>query len=93
MNLLPDAGVVISASHNPTQHNGIKVFNRKGYKLSDELENRVEEKILSGETMPFKCGAEIGKRIHGMKSLKYEYIKYLSETISSDLSGLRVLID
>lgn len=88
-----DAGVVISASHNPFQHNGIKVFNGKGYKLSDELENRVEEKILSDEAMPTKCGAEIGKRIHGMKTLKYEYIKYLTDSIQSNLSGLRVLID
>ena len=88
-----DAGVVISASHNPFQHNGIKVFNGQGYKLSDELENRVEEKILSDEAMPIKSGADIGKRIHGMKKLKAEYIKYLSETIDSDLGGLRVLID
>lgn len=88
-----DAGVVISASHNPFQHNGIKVFNGKGYKLSDELENRVEEKILSGETLPIRSGAAIGKRIHGMTTLKYEYIKYLSETIQTDLAGLRVLID
>lgn len=88
-----DAGVVISASHNPFQHNGIKVFNGQGYKLSDELENRVEEKILSGEAMPIKSGAEIGKRIHGMKKLKSEYIKYLAESIDVDLGGLRVLID
>ena len=88
-----DAGVVISASHNPFQHNGIKVFNGQGYKLSDELENRVEEKILSGEEMPIKSGAEIGKRIHGMKKLKSEYIKYLAESIDADLGGLRVLID
>ena len=88
-----DAGVVISASHNPFQHNGIKVFNGQGYKLSDELENRVEEKILSDEAMPIKSGADIGKRIRGMKKLKAEYIKHLSETIDSDLGGLRVLID
>ena len=88
-----DAGVVISASHNPFQHNGIKVFNARGYKLSDELENRVEEKILSEESMPIKSGAEIGKRIHGMKKLKAEYIKHLTETVDSDLGGLRVLID
>ena len=88
-----DAGVVISASHNPFQHNGIKVFNGMGYKLSDELENRVEEKILSGEAMPIKSGAEIGKCIHGMKKLKDDYIKHLVDTIDVDLSGLRVLID
>ena len=88
-----DAGVVISASHNPFEHNGIKVFNGQGYKLPDALEERVEQKILSDAEMPIKKGAEIGKRIHGMKNLKYEYIKYLAGTIEDDLGGLRVLID
>jgi len=88
-----DAGIVVSASHNPFEHNGIKVFNGKGYKLSDELEERVEEKILSAEPMPIQKGAGIGKRIHGMKKLKYEYIKYLQSTVSDDLGGLRVLVD
>ncbi len=88
-----DAGVVISASHNPFEHNGIKVFNGQGYKLSDALEDRVEAKILSGEPMEVKRGADIGKRIHGMKNLKYEYIKHLAGTIQDDLGGLRVLID
>ena len=88
-----DAGVVISASHNPFEHNGIKVFNGQGYKLSDALEVRVEEKILSPEPMPIRTGAGIGKRIHGMKNLKYEYIKHLANTICEDLGGLRVLVD
>ena len=88
-----DAGVVISASHNPFEHNGIKVFNGQGYKLPDALEDRVEAKILSDEPMPIKKGGEIGKRIHGMKNLKYEYIKHLAGTVQSGLGGLRVLID
>ena len=88
-----DAGIVISASHNPFEHNGIKVFNGKGYKLSDELEEKVEEKILSSDSMPIQKGAGIGKRIHGMEKLKYEYIKYLQSTVSDDLGGLRVLVD
>ena len=88
-----DAGVVISASHNPFEHNGIKVFNGEGYKLSDALEERVEEKILSNAPMAVKKGADIGKRIHGMKNLKYEYIKHLAGTVQDDLGGLRVLID
>ncbi len=78
-----DAGVVISASHNPFEHNGIKVFNGQGYKLPDALEDRVEAKILSDEPMPIKKGGEIGKRIHGMKNLKYEYIKHLAGTVQS----------
>ena len=88
-----DAGVVISASHNPFEHNGIKVFNSQGYKLSDALEERVEAKILSDEPMPHLKGGDIGKRIRGMKNLKYEYIKHLQDTISDDLGGLRILVD
>ncbi len=85
--------MVISASHNPFEHNGIKVFNGEGYKLSDALEERVEAKILSDEPMPHLKGGDIGKRIRGMKNLKYEYIKHLQDTISDDLSGLRILVD
>ncbi len=88
-----DAGIVISASHNPFEHNGIKVFNGRGYKLSDALEERVEEKILSKEELATAKGGDIGKRIHGMKNLKYEYIKHLVRTIEDDLKGLRVLVD
>jgi len=88
-----DAGVVISASHNPFEHNGIKVFNGQGYKLSDALEDQVEEKVLSNEPMPIKKGGDIGKRVHSVKNLKYEYIQHLRGTVQDDLGGLRVLID
>lgn len=88
-----DAGVVISASHNPFEHNGIKVFNGQGYKLSDALEEQVEQKILSGDPMPIEKGSGIGKRIRGMKNLKYEYIKHLQSTVTDDLAGLRILVD
>ena len=53
----------------------------------------MEEKILSNAPMAVKKGADIGKRIHGMKNLKYEYIKHLAGTVQDDLGGLRVLID
>ena len=53
----------------------------------------MEEKILSSEPMPIRKGGDIGKRIHGMKNLKYEYIKHLAGTVQDDLGGLRVLID
>ena len=56
-----DAGIVISASHNPFEHNGIKIFNGQGFKLSDELEGKIEAIILSGEQIPLKTGKEIGK--------------------------------
>ena len=88
-----DAGIVISASHNPYEHNGIKVFNEKGYKLPDATEAKIEEKILSGETIPVATRGEIGVLHHGLKQSKLEYIHHLTTTIDSDLSGLRVLVD
>lgn len=88
-----DAGIVVSASHNPYEHNGIKVFNGQGYKLSDELEARVEEKILSEEPMALRTRGELGRRHHGMRQLKRDYIDFAASTIESDLSGLRILVD
>ena len=57
-----DAGIVISASHNPFEHNGIKIFNGQGFKLSDELEEKIEEIVLFGHNnVPRKTHGEIGK--------------------------------
>ena len=61
-----DAGVVISASHNPYEYNGIKVFNAQGYKLPDAMEERVEALILSGAEMPIKT---IGCDLSGLRVL------------------------
>lgn len=88
-----DAGIVISASHNPYEHNGIKVFNGQGYKLSDEKELLVEELVLSYAHMDIKTGSEIGRCFRGMGVLKQDYIRHLRSTIDCDLSGLRVLVD
>lgn len=88
-----DAGIVISASHNPYEHNGIKVFNDQGYKLPDEMEQRVEDLILNNAPMAAKTGGEIGKCFRGMKVLKQDYIRHLRSTIDCDLTGLRVLVD
>ena len=88
-----DAGIVISASHNPYEHNGIKVFSGQGYKLSDSVEARIEEKILSQEPMKLRTRGEIGRRHHGMRQLKRDYIDFVASTIESDLAenpgGLR----
>lgn len=88
-----DAGIVISASHNPYEHNGIKVFSGQGYKLSDETEARIEEKILSSAPMKLRTRGEIGIRHHGMRQLKTDYINFVASTIEGDLSGLRILVD
>ena len=88
-----DAGIVISASHNPYEHNGIKVFNGQGYKLSDEKELLVEELVLSYAQMNVKTGSEIGRCLRGVSVLRQDYIRHLRSTIDCDLSGLRVLVD
>ena len=88
-----DAGIVISASHNPYEHNGIKVFNANGYKLPDEMEKKIEDLVLSNEPISAKTHGEIGKRYHGMRQMKKDYIHHLVSSIDCDLTGLRVLVD
>ena len=88
-----DAGIVISASHNPYEHNGIKVFSGQGYKLSDALEARIEAKILSDAPMKHRTRERIGRRHHGMRQMKRDYIDFVASTIESDLSGLKILCD
>ena len=88
-----DAGAVISASHNPYEHNGIKIFGAQGYKLSDEMEEKVEDIVLSKESLPVKTHDQIGMRLHGMRQMKSDYIDHLLSTVDCDMRGLRVLVD
>ena len=88
-----DAGIVISASHNPYEHNGIKIFNSRGYKLPDATEAKIEEKILSPDPIPPMTRSGIGRRHHGMRQHRQDYIDFLRSTVESDLSGLRILVD
>ena len=88
-----DAGIMVSASHNPYEHNGIKVFNSRGYKLSDETEARVEALLLSDAPIMEKTGGEIGRMIRGMREAHENYIDHLCATVEDDLSGLRVCVD
>ncbi|MGN0969018.1 MAG: phosphoglucosamine mutase [Oscillospiraceae bacterium] len=89
-----DAGIVISASHNPFEHNGIKIFNGKGFKLSDELEEKIESVILSGtDKVPRKTHGELGQVRYVAPKASEDYIDHLVSTVNSDLSGLRILVD
>ena len=88
-----DAGIVISASHNPYEHNGIKVFNSQGYKLPDETEARIETLILGETPIAEKTGSEIGTMIRGLKEAREQYIEHLLSTIDDDLAGLRICVD
>ena len=88
-----DAGIVISASHNPFEHNGIKIFNGSGYKLSDELEGKIEDIILSGVPVPRKTHGDIGRVIYADERESEHYIDHLAATVDAELAELRVLVD
>ena len=89
-----DAGIVISASHNPCEHNGIKIFNGEGYKLSDELEEKIEEIVLFGHNnVPMKTHGDIGKVSYVAPKASEDYIDHLESSVDSTLGGLRILVD
>ena len=88
-----DAGVVISASHNPMEFNGIKFFNGEGYKLSDELEDEIESLIRSGmKDVPMPIGSGIGNISYRFDA-REEYVFFMKQTVSVDLSGLKIVVD
>ena len=92
--LRADLGVMISASHNPYEDNGIKLFRADGYKLSDALEDDIERLIDSDLTGQLSQGREIG-RAHRDEAASTRYIEYAKRTLPKavDLSGLRVVVD
>lgn len=88
-----DAGVVISASHNPVEFNGIKFFDGNGYKLPDELEDEIERLIREG--MPgikFPIGPGVGK-VKYRTDAREEYINHSVKAVPVDLSGLKIVVD
>lgn len=88
-----DAGVVISASHNPVEYNGIKFFNNQGYKLSDDLEDRIQSIIESNFAgVPAPTGEELGRKVIEESALE-DYIDFAKSTIDIDLKGLKVALD
>lgn len=88
-----DAGVVISASHNPFEYNGIKFFNSNGYKLPDAIEDKIEELILNGgDELPKPIGQNIGFKMYKETALE-DYVSFVKGTITGDLEGVNVAID
>ena len=88
-----DAGVVISASHNPVEFNGIKFFDADGYKLPDEMEDEIEALIKSNmKDVPFPTGSRVGK-IKYRTDAREEYINHAVQSVPVDLSGMKVVID
>lgn len=86
------AGVVISASHNPMEDNGIKFFGSNGYKLPDILEEEIEEMIIEGKKLPSPVGKDVG-RVEYLNDAVKRYTLYLTESLGSDLSGLKIVVD
>jgi phosphoglucosamine mutase len=88
-----DAGVVISASHNPVEYNGIKFFNNSGYKLSDALEEEIETIVNNRcSNIELPTGTEIGRVLYRNESI-YDYIRYAKRQVSHRFDGLKVVID
>ena len=88
-----DAGVVISASHNPVEFNGIKFFDGNGYKLPDSLEDEIEALIHDNmDGVKFPIGSGVGK-IKYRTDAKEEYINHAIQSIPVDLSALKIVVD
>lgn len=93
--LRQDAGVVISASHNPFEDNGIKFFSSDGFKLPDEIEERIEDLVTDSDIFNKRpSGHEIGKAFR-LEDATGRYIEYIKSTIprGSTLEGLKVVVD
>jgi phosphoglucosamine mutase len=88
-----DAGVVISASHNPYEFNGIKFFDSRGYKLPDSIEDRIEDLINDEQdSIPLPTGEWVGRKSIGENALR-DYVDFLKGTIDCDLKGLKIAVD
>ncbi len=94
-NMRADAGVVISASHNPFQDNGIKLFDREGFKLPDELEGRIEEMIRAGSIKGVRPTAESVGKAKRIDDAAGRYIVHCKNTLPDGLTfeGLRLVLD
>ena len=91
-----DAGVVISASHNPWTDNGIKIFSGDGYKLPDARELAIEKEIfalLQADAVPGPDPIPELSSLPGEESLRHAYVHWLASGVSTDLSGVRVAVD
>ncbi len=88
-----DAGVVISASHNPVEFNGIKFFDGNGYKLPDALEDEIEALIKSDMNgIKFPTGSGVGK-IKYRTDAREEYINHAIQSVPIDLCGMKIVVD
>ncbi|GLI04422.1 phosphoglucosamine mutase [Paenibacillus tyrfis] len=91
--LKADAGVMISASHNPVEDNGIKFFGADGFKLSDETELEIERLMdAANDELPRPTGGAIGNVIDNEEA-KFQYLSYIQSTVTSSFKGYRIALD
>ena len=88
-----DAGIMISASHNPFEFNGIKIFNEDGYKLPDDLEEEIEDIVLDGKIPYSKPDFENMGTVSIETNAVADYVEHVQCTIDNDLSGLEIALD
>ena len=93
--LRADAGVVISASHNPYQDNGIKFFSNDGFKLPDEVEARIEELIVSNEISHLRPTADLIGKAYRIDDAEGRYIEFAKRSLPKDLDfqGIKLVVD
>ena len=89
-----DAGVVISASHNPFEYNGIKFFNRDGFKLDDEIEDEIEDIILRDiDVNSHITGDKLGRCLEADDDALDRYADFLKSTLDVDIKGRKLVLD
>ncbi|HJX02060.1 MAG TPA: phosphoglucosamine mutase [Candidatus Humimicrobiaceae bacterium] len=95
INLNADAGIVISASHNPYQDNGIKIFSNSGYKLNDDAELKIEELILSQKLPTLLTNAENLGHVYREEDASGRYIVFLKNSFPPNLNleGMKIVLD
>jgi len=87
------AGVVISASHNSFEYNGIKFFSAQGYKLPDDIEDEIEQVVRAGfDQITRPAGTEIGT-VYDRSEAAHDYAEHLKRRLSVDLTGLKIAVD
>ena len=88
-----EAGIMISASHNPCEYNGIKIFQKSGYKLDDAIEDEIEKIILGEEEAPEpKIGGEVGNRLYSKTAVR-DYIDHVVSTTDVRFDGMSIALD
>ena len=88
-----EAGIMISASHNPCEYNGIKIFQKTGYKLDDSIEDEIEQIILDNSREPsIKIGGDVGNRLF-CKTAVNDYIEHVVSTTNVRFDGLSIALD